>query len=340
MTDPSPALVVAAGVALAIVIGLAGTRLTRLAEECAIRTGWGQALVGLLLLGAVTSLPGLLASVTAAANGNARLAASNAFGGIAAQTLFLTFADVSHREANLEHAAASVANLVQCALLLLLGSLTLVACLGPNISVLGMHPVSLVLPLLFLFGGRLVFQSQNESPWHPEQTLQTRLEPRSSRLDISSTRLGVQLLVLSLVVGASGVGLARTGEAAIEVFQLDPTLAGNYLTAIVSSLPELVTVMAAARRNALNLAVADIVGGNCFDTLFIAASDAAYRPGSIYHALSGSEHFLQAGNLLLTAVLALGLLRREKHGIGNIGFESVMIILIYIGIGWGLLHTG
>lgn len=35
--------------------------------------------------------------------------------------------------------------------------------------------------------------------------------------------------------------------------------------------------------------------------------------------------------ILMTGILLLGLLEREKHGAGNIGFESVLILLIYGG---------
>jgi cation:H+ antiporter len=34
---------------------------------------------------------------------------------------------------------------------------------------------------------------------------------------------------------------------------------------------------------------------------------------------------------LLTGILLLGLLRREKTGIANIGFESFLVLVIYIG---------
>jgi cation:H+ antiporter len=35
--------------------------------------------------------------------------------------------------------------------------------------------------------------------------------------------------------------------------------------------------------------------------------------------------------ILLTSILLLGLIRREKHGIGNIGFESFLLFLVYLG---------
>ncbi len=34
---------------------------------------------------------------------------------------------------------------------------------------------------------------------------------------------------------------------------------------------------------------------------------------------------------MLTGLLLLGLLRREKHGIANIGFESFLILILYFG---------
>ncbi|NIQ53654.1 MAG: sodium:calcium antiporter, partial [Gemmatimonadetes bacterium] len=40
--------------------------------------------------------------------------------------------------------------------------------------------------------------------------------------------------------------------------------------------------MAAVRQGALTLAVSDIVGGNFFDVLFVAAADLAFLQGSIY----------------------------------------------------------
>jgi len=111
---------------------------------------------------------------------------------------------------------------------------------------------------------------------------------------------------------------------------------GELFTAISTSLPELVTSIAAVRQGALTLAVGDIIGGNSFDVLFIAFADMAYRQGSIYHALTQSQSFIIALTILMTGILLLGLLRREKHGIGNIGFESFSILLLYIG-GFSLL---
>ena len=79
------------------------------------------------------------------------------------------------------------------------------------------------------------------------------------------------------------------------------------------------------------MAVGGVIGGNAFDTLFVAFSDFAYRDGSIYHAITDQQVFIIALTILLTGILLLGLLRREKQGIGNIGFESFLTLALYLG---------
>lgn len=89
---------------------------------------------------------------------------------------------------------------------------------------------------------------------------------------------------------------------------------GGFFTAVSTSLPELVTAVAAVRQGALTLAAGDIIGGNAFDTLFLAVADVAYREGSIYHRITSEQVFIIALSIPLTAVLLMGLVRREKRG--------------------------
>lgn len=41
--------------------------------------------------------------------------------------------------------------------------------------------------------------------------------------------------------------------------------------------------------------------------------------------------FLLALSVLLTAILLMGLVYREKHGIANIGMESFVVLVLYLG---------
>jgi cation:H+ antiporter len=148
-------------------------------------------------------------------------------------------------------------------------------------------------------------------------------------LSRSLISLWLGFLALAALLGLSGFVLEIVASRIGEQTGLGATAVGVILTAICTSLPELVTSIAAVRRGALQLAVGGIIGGNAFDCLFAGAADLAYRDGSIYHAVPEQTLLWMALSILMTGVLLLGLIRREKNGVGNIGFESATMVVLY-----------
>jgi len=318
------------------VIAFAGLWLARIADILAHRSRLGEAVMGAVFLGATTSLSGMATSFSAATAGHADLAISNALGGIAAQIAFLAIADIAYPKANLEHAAASQANLVQGALLVALLAVPLIAMSVPDVTVLAVHPASIVIVLGFAFGLRLIARAAHTPMWHPRKTSETnsaaRKPPDLQRWRKHSTgSLWLRFSALAGLVALAGYMIARNGTVIAAETGLSETGIGGVLTAVTTSLPELVTAVAAVRRGALVLAVSDILGGNCFDVILLTISDIGYRAGSLYHAFTGRHIMIVALATMLTAILLLGLLRRERHGIANIGFESVLVLAVYAG---------
>lgn len=322
------------------VIAVAGTYLTKLADVLADKTGLGEALVGAVMLGAATSIPGVVTSVTAAYQGFPELSMSNALGGIAAQTFFLVLADVAYKKANLEHAAASFTNLMFSALLLCLLSLLLLVIVGPDISFFGFHPGSILLFAMYLFGMRMISSSRDEPMWSPRKTRETKVDiPESKNLDNHLWVLVLKFVVLAVLVGGSGYVITESAISITNETDLDETIVGALMTAVVTSLPEMITTLAAVRRGALTLAVGGVIGGNCFDMLFAVFSDFAYTDGSIYHAISSDQIFILTMTLAMTSVLMLGLLFRQKAGLAKLGWETVFISIIFFG-GYVVLFFG
>lgn len=328
---PSLPVSVAGFVLAAVAIGVCGVLLTARAEHLARVTGLGQAIVGAVFIGATTSLSGLVTSGSAALAGHASLAASNSLGGIAAQTVFLAVADMFYRRANLEHAAASEVNLQQAALLIVLLAIPLLALATPELQVGWMHPGSAVLVVAYLFGVRLVSRAHDEPMWHPRLTRETRQEPPSSARGAGAGLLDwTGFAVLAATVAVAGWVIATCGIALSGHLGMEESLVGGVFTAVSTSLPELVIALAAVRRGALTLAVGDILGGNAFDVLFLAVADALYLPGPLYAAIGTDELMWTSVSILMAAVLMMGLLRRQTYGLGNIGFESVAVLGIYV----------
>jgi cation:H+ antiporter len=327
LTLPGALAIFAVG---ALVIAVVGTRLARLADRLADVTGLGEAVFGALLLGASTSLPGTVVSITTAAAGRADLAVGNAVGGIAVQTAFLVIADLVYRRANLEHAAASLPNLINGALLCALLALPLMAAMGPEVTLWHLHPVSLLLVGIYVFGLRLASQTRDAPAWRPVRTIDTREDVPAVHGEGDGWSLWLAFAAGVAIAGVAGWLVGVSGIALVRLTGLSETLVGGLFTAVATSLPELVTSIAAVRHGALTLAVGGIIGGNTFDVLFLALADLAYRDGSIYHAVGPQPLFIIALTILLTAILLLGLIRRERRGVANIGFESVAVLAFYL----------
>jgi len=236
-----------------------------------------------------------------------------------------------HRDANLEHAAAQPENLVQAVMLIVLLSLTLLGIFGPEVAVLGIHPISVVLFLAYLAGVRISAHVSENPMWTPVQTHETRRDEPEDAEDAQRSAKAPALAFLGLVavIGTCGLAIGQIGGEFIGRFGLRSSLVGALVTAVVTSLPELVTTLAAVRRGALQLAVGGIIGGNTFDTLFLIFADAAYRDGSLYHALEPGDLFWLGTGLVMTAILLTGLILRQKLGPGRIGTEGMLMIGVY-----------
>jgi cation:H+ antiporter len=324
-------LAVATLVIAATAIMFAGPRMVRLADRLADVTGLGEAFVGAVLVGAATSLPDILATVLPAARGLPELAVGNALGGVLGQTAFLAVADLTYRRANLEHAAASLPNLVQATLLMTLLGGVLMLFAAPPGAVFGIHPGSLVLVGVYAYGLRLVTESGEAPMWEAVQTEETRpdVPDEPEHEDGAPGAMWARFVGLLAVLGAGGTALAVAGESLVAATDLSEAAVGVFLTGVGSSLAELVVSISAIRAGALTLAVANVIGGNTFDTLLVALADVFYRDGSIYAAVGDQSALVASVALVATAVITLGLLRRERHGVGNIGVESAVVLVLY-----------
>ena len=326
----------------AAAVALAGSKLAGVADRFADRAGLGEAITGGVLLGVATSLSGITASVTAALDGLPSMAIANAIGGIAIQSVFLAVADLFLKGKNLEHAAASPANLTQAAVLVLMLSVVMmgVSSGGESLTLWGVHAATPAVFVAYAIGLRLTVGVRERPMWRPVKTSHTVLdEPAESHKRESLVKLTLMLIGLGAVVTLAGIVIARSGGVMVREMGMSQSVAGGLFLAVSTSLSELVTTIAAVRRGALTLAVGDIVGGNAFDVLFICVADIAYRQGSLYAGANSSDLFLIAMTVVINVELMLGLLGRQRFGPAKIGWEGIVVILLYLA-GFLLIANG
>lgn len=314
----------------ALMIVIAGSRLARWSDMLADRTGLGEALFGVLLLAGITSLPDFAATLSAAIDARPDLAMSNIMGSMAVNLVFLGVADIVYRKANLEHAAASPVNLILAALLIVLLTLPLLAIFTPAVSQWRIHPVTPVIVVAYLFGLHLIHRTRAKPMWFPRLTRQTVADEPDHHADDPSAMVWFGFIAMAVVTGVAGWILMEAAKGIADHAGLSETVVGGLFTALATSTPELVTTIAAIRIGALTLAVSNIFGTNCFNMLVVASADVGYAHGSIYHDMAPVQMTWGLVSILMTAILLLGLVRRETYGIGRIGFESALILVVYV----------
>lgn len=325
----------------------AGTRLERLTDAIARRTGLGNAFAGLLLLAAATSLPEIATTVTAVVGGNVELAVHNLLGGVAFQVVVLVIADAAGRRGPLTRFAPSFGLLMQgVGVVLMLGvaiaglALASDAQFGVLVGPIGvgLNPILLTLPVAYLGILRLTRSAEGSPPWRPVNAPppeETDNEER--RYGGSGKRLGLAFAGFAGLVTAAGWAAATLADTMAQQTGLGSGFVGATLLAAATSLPEISTTVAAVRHGNEDLAVSNVFGSNGVDVALLAL--ASVLAGDTFtDGAPTSAVFTAALGTVLTCLYLWGLLERSDRAVARVvGIDSVAVVALYLA-GMGALY--
>jgi cation:H+ antiporter len=304
---------------LAVVV--AGVLLARAADEVAEATGLGRVWAGTLGLAAVTSLPELTTDVAAVRLGAPDLAVGDLMGSCMANMLILALLDLFGprrrmlRDAAFDHALAGC---LAIALVALAGVLLHVR---PALTLLGVSPVAILLVAVYVAGSRAV---------HREAV---RRAPGAHARARGAAALRGPLVRFALAAGAllvAGPLFASSAKGIAQLLGLGPTFVGTWLVAFATSLPELVSCIAALRLGAADLAIGNLFGSNAFNVAILLALDVA-QPGTSIFAAVGPGHVVSA--LFAVALMGLGvaaIVYRAERRFWLVEPDSAAMLLLYV----------
>jgi cation:H+ antiporter len=333
--------------AAAACVWAAGTKLSAYASAISAHTGVGKALLGLLLLGGITSLPELAVSLTSAYSGNAPLAVNNILGGVTMQVAILAIADFAIGRRALTSVVPDPVVILQGSLNVLLLSLVPVAILVGDVSFLGVGAWAWAILALALFSFHKLAQSEGRTPWQPRDLRPTAAQQRSSKRkkkekgDETEDTLRVvvgKTLVAGTVILVAGFLISRTAEAIAEQTGLGASFVGAVLVAISTSLPEVSTVLSAVRLGHYTMAISDILGTNLFDIGLLFAIDAAAGGDPVLNRVGAFSAVGAMLGIAVTALFLIGLAERRDRTVLRMGVDSAAVLVVYLG-GLGLLYT-
>lgn len=320
----------------ALGIWLAGAKLSAYADEISDRKRIGKAIMGLVFLAAVTELPEMVTTFTAALQGNAAFVLNNMFGGITLQTAILIPADIFVVGAALSFYPRKPTPALEAALLIALLTLVLGISLIGEIEVfsyIGVGSIGLAIAyFLSIYFLRRVDGSVGWIPVEVPDSGKAEMESLKSggQDEFSTSQLIRRFCAAGVVILICGVLLVAAAENIADKSGLGSSFVGATLLAGATSLPELSTTLAAVRLGAYTMAISNIFGSNLIMLALLLPADMLYSQGAILRSIDKSAEFALISGIFVTTIYLVGLLARSRRRVFGMGWDSLLVLCAYI----------
>lgn len=282
------------------------------AEFC----GMSTLLIGMVVVGFGTSAPELTVSVISASQGNPELALGNAYGSNIANIALILGATALISPILMQR------SVIRGDLPILIAVSILSIVLVWDGSVVRWNGVLLLVVFALVMGYSIWRELRKAHAEATESVEEESAEKASLGKSIMWLVLGLALLVASsraLVWGA--VEIART-------LGVSDLLIGLTIVAIGTSLPELASSIAAARKGENDIALGNIIGSNLFNTLAVVGFAATISPmDEIEKAVTYRDMPLMTA--LTVALIVLGFRRKGDGRLNRIA--GAILLAIYVG---------
>ncbi|NDJ87499.1 MAG: sodium:calcium antiporter [Chloroflexi bacterium] len=308
----------------AILIVIAAIKLAEYGDVIAIRTRLGGLFIGTLLMAGATSLPELLTSINAIDQNVPNLMVGNIYGSSMFNMALLGILGLIHRRSGILRRVATTHALTASLAILLTGAsiFFLEAKLGVTLGWLGVD--SLVVIGIYLAGTNIIHQGNKGAAPPPEPSEQELEE----LIPLSRAGFGFAIATLALVVITPVLVSSSAGIA--EETGISTGFVGVALVGIVTSLPEVVTTIAAARLGAVDLAVGNLFGSNVFNIFILGITDIFYLDGSFFELISPVMSLSGMIALLMTTVALIGNQARVHYRFLGVDSDALIILVIYV----------
>jgi cation:H+ antiporter len=322
-------------VVCAAVIVVAGTFLTRYADAIAEITKLGRLVIGSVLLAGATSLPELTVDISAIRLGLADLAVGDLMGSSLMNLLILAALDLTTQTRGTMFSRQAAAHALSGSVA---AALTAFVCLGlltakplAPFAVLGVSPAIWLLVVAYGLGVRLIYLDQRVSVRSDaEHGAEPPLPPG---MTLPKAVAGFAVCALAILI--AGPYLAEAAGILAEKSGLGTTFVGTTLVALSTSLPELVSMIAAIRMGAIDLAIGNVFGSNAFNMILLAPLDVLYRDpvhhGSLLAAVSERHAITAVAAVMAMQVAIMGQLYRAESRTRLVEPDAWLVIAIVVG---------
>jgi cation:H+ antiporter len=297
-------------------------KLAEYGDAISIHTNLGGAFIGLLLMAGATSLPELLTSINSIEQSVPDLAAGNTFGSNMFNMLLIGIMGfISWRKRILRQVARKHALSGSIAAILIALSIFLIqANLDVKIGWVGLD--SLLLIISYILGVYLI--QSNSAPPQP-------IDPKDIDDSIPSLRkavIGFSLATLALILTMPYLVSSSTEIA--EITGLGAGFVGTVLVSFITSLPEMVTTIAAIRLGVYDMAMGNLFGSNMFNIFTLGFADLFMTSGRFLDVISIDFTLVAMIGLIMTLLALIGNIAKLNRRFLLVEIDAVLLVITYL----------
>lgn len=321
------------------VIGIAGWHLSINGDIIAKKTGLSGSWIGLILLATATSLPELVAGLSAVTAAQAPdIAVGNVLGAAVFNLVFLVVLDALYRKETLYSRAAQghILSAALGALLIAFVGFSLLLDQGgisPRLGHVGAYSPFIL--GIYLVAMRAVYQ-------YERRTVAEFVEEQADHYAGITLRQAViryALAAASIVV--AGILLPFIAKALAAAMGWEQSFVGTLLVAAVTTMPEAAVTLSALRLGAIDMAIANLLGSNLFNMTILAIDDIAFTQGPLLAAVSNTHALTALAAVMMNTLVIVGLIFRPKGRVLlGLSWISLGLFMLYIANTWVLFAHG
>ena len=310
--------------ACAFIIIFVGIKLTHYGDIIAEKSGLGRLWIGAALIPLATSLPEISSSSSAAWINAPDLAIGNIFGSIMFNLLIIAVIDFAHTSGPLFRKIRTGQILTAILGILLCAIAALSMLIKSSTLIFGVGIDSFLLFIIYFLGILIIFRYSKKN--RPEDIMG---RPEENYSAYSLTQTNIKFIIAGTIIVFTAMELAKVANLLAEITGWGTTFMGTIMLAIITSLPELVTSVAAIRIKAYDLALGIVFGANILNMTIPFFSDIFYSGAPILSVVS-SQHIISAlMAIILTGIAIASVVYKPRRAIFNLDIAAWLILFGY-----------
>ena len=310
--------------ACAIIIILVGIKLTHYGDIIAEKSGLGRLWIGAALIPLATSLPEIASSSSAALINAPDLAIGNIFGSIMFNLLIIAVIDFAHgpgplfKQLNIGQILTAILGIF----LFAIASLSML--IKSSTLIFGVGIDSLFIFIIYFLGMLLIFRYSKKN--RPKDIMEN---PEENYSAYSLIQTNIKFIVAGIIIVFTAMELAKIANHLAEITGWGSTFMGTIMLAIITSLPELVTSIAAVKIKAYDLALGIILGANIINMTIPFFSDVFYSGAPILSVVSSQFIISALIAIILTSIAIASVVYKPRKAIFHLDIAAWLILFGY-----------